>query len=1058
MTTLPRAATSPELALLRSDNQSSRLYLTVHIPATVYSARLAAVPSSTDQVTSIAYNNGSGTHTNILADQTLYIGTSAGAYDLGMCRIRNLTGIGATSGIFAIAEESQINWSAGAYLTVKDEFAIWPRHIRLVGTTPYMDYDLAYSAQNQYCDSIPIMGPHRVLWLMGATVETTFDAADSWALNNTVAGYSWAVPGASATSGTTTATPTITYNAAGVYRVALTVTNSDGAAYTAYRYVFVVASPELQNSTGFVADNFISSDFTLDSLSGDYDTGGWSAAVTLYDNAALSAIRDRALVIIHTRDIFGASNSGVGFVGGAENILFEGWIAGETIKRNQDDLYGSVSFTVEGPQYWLGRIPAFPVGLKNSATAPSKWTRFQGLTAKATAWHLLHWRSTITRCTDVFALANTWAAARIEAPGAQTLWEQLKTIESTTVLAEPCADRYGRLHNQINQQLLNDTDRGAVPTVMTLTGADISGAVDIERAVADNASIVDMSGMSFNGTSATALFSLSPGRVFRQFGSAPEVVDKLVLYDQATTNVLCGRMAGWRNNEYPRVSAMLASNQRLIDIAPYQFYSYVVAAADTPRAIDKTFKLIPRRVSFEYSNAAGYLLARAEFENEATTELAITGDAPAEIPEDPIVVPPVEPPIPPVPIISSDAKVLWMVHSNAAADPSYAIIYEVLDDLNAPVYGVLEVPAEFNVDKLFFAHYGLGVLIVGAHATSTPADPLYSWAGGAANITLRCASPLTSPSWDLVYVNGISGVPPAPGSGVLATTADYPVGFTFDSAYGAYGQFQRTEFGFSASGHDGAAPNHQFLAVLSQGPAGWLYGITGDGIDYLVCSPNAVPLSVGYHHIGSALFTGFVGPMPDDWVDGRSTYYGNPGAGSTYYYGQPGVETAPARVYGLRRVAADGSLEVIALDLVSVGYPNGDPAPWSVDKVLDETQAGGTAPSTAPQWTNTLGSGDVLALNHAGYLYYKLGGAWGKASGTVPAKGLAHFLSRNGDGRILFVNAGVVTSGSVPAIATADVTDIASNPWIDLTGNMWSGANKIMQSGNLSIVDSFLSF
>src|SRR5512135_2414772 len=134
MTTLPRAATSPELALLRSDNQSSRIYLTVHIPATVYSARLAAVPSSTDQCTSITYDTGSGTSGNILADQTLYVGSTAGAYDLGMCRIRNLTGVGATSGTFNIAEESEINWTSAAYLTVKDEFAIWPRHIRLVGT------------------------------------------------------------------------------------------------------------------------------------------------------------------------------------------------------------------------------------------------------------------------------------------------------------------------------------------------------------------------------------------------------------------------------------------------------------------------------------------------------------------------------------------------------------------------------------------------------------------------------------------------------------------------------------------------------------------------------------------------------------------------------------------------------------------------------------------------------------------------------------------------------------------------------------------------------------
>src|SRR5512139_3281202 len=218
MTQLPRVLDGTEIALLRSDNQSSRLYLTVHIPATVYSARLGAVPSSTDQVTSITYNSGSGTHTDILADQTLYVGTSAGAYDLCMVRIRNLTGIGATSGTFNIAEESEINWAANAYLTVKDEFSIWPKHIYMDGTTPYLDYDLVYTDENSKCDSIPVMGQHRVLWLDGATISGTFDASDSWTLGNSVTDYLWTAPGASATSGLNTATPTITYNTTGAFR------------------------------------------------------------------------------------------------------------------------------------------------------------------------------------------------------------------------------------------------------------------------------------------------------------------------------------------------------------------------------------------------------------------------------------------------------------------------------------------------------------------------------------------------------------------------------------------------------------------------------------------------------------------------------------------------------------------------------------------------------------------------------------------------------------------------------------------------------------------------
>ena len=102
MTVLPRAATAGELIKLRSDNQSSRLYLTFLSPATVYTARLSAVPASTDSVTGITYTSGSGTLANVLADMTLLVGSSAGGYDIGMARIRK-DGT-TTAGTFYIAD------------------------------------------------------------------------------------------------------------------------------------------------------------------------------------------------------------------------------------------------------------------------------------------------------------------------------------------------------------------------------------------------------------------------------------------------------------------------------------------------------------------------------------------------------------------------------------------------------------------------------------------------------------------------------------------------------------------------------------------------------------------------------------------------------------------------------------------------------------------------------------------------------------------------------------------------------------------------------------------
>jgi len=660
MTIMPRAATSPELAKLRSDNQSSRLYLSVLAPSTVYTARLAAVPSSTDMVASITYNTGSGTLANVLSDMTMLVGSTAGGFDYGICRIRK-DGT-TTAGTFYVGETSEVNWTANAYITIVNEFAPWARHPRIVGTTPYMDYDVTYTDQHSKCSPTPVIGPCYVAWLNDATVSITPDASQSWGLNNTITGYSWAATGASATSGLTTATPTITYNATGTYRIDLTLTASDGATFTGYRNVFVVN------------ESTVITDFTLDDCSGDYQRGGWSFRVTLYDDADRTTIRDRAFVVLHSRDWYGDTEGSIGYLAGCENIVSCGWINGESIQWRSEDSYSDVSFDVEGAWAWLDKIPAFSNGLKNTTDTPTKWTRFQGLTAKAATWHMLRWRSTVTRCVDVFPCANTLAAGRMEAPGAQSLWTQLNTILDQTIIAKACADRYGRLHFQREQNLLTTAERAAVPTVMAVTSDDWTGEIGINRRTSDTIAQVDLSGVALTASgTGVPYFALSPGRVYGRYGGV-EVRQRLVLYDQATTNTLAGLYCGMLNNEYPEISINFAANNRLIDIASYQYLSLTIASADTPRQISGTLKIIPRSVTLTFSD--GYLLTSVSGEGETTERLSVAGDQP-QMPVTPPVWTPELPPLPPTPIPTPDADgaEVWLSHYNAGSTPSTALIY-----------------------------------------------------------------------------------------------------------------------------------------------------------------------------------------------------------------------------------------------------------------------------------------------------------------------------------------------------------------------------------------------
>jgi hypothetical protein len=603
---MARAATAPELARLRSDGQFSELFMAIHNPATVYTARINQSITSYDSVAELTYDGGSGTLGNVLPGMSLWIGSAPGARDKGVCRVRKTP----TSTVLFINETSDIAFADNDYITVVDEFGLWPKHLRV--SPVRMDYDIVYSDQHSLYDPVPVLGPiAAVLWLTGATVTFHPTAADSWVLGAaTITGYSWSAPGASATSNMTTAAPTITYNAAGTYRISCTVTASNGKSYTGYRYVFVYSAAHPPVTA-----------FTLENCAGDWEDGGWSFEVTMYDEADISSVRERALVTLFAKDYYAGVEGSIGPVTGYEHIIAVGWIDGESI--TWDPSGASVRLTVRGPHYWLKQMTGFPVGTKNTTGTPSDWTQFKNLTVDGGIWHMLHWRTTATAVLDVYRSGDTNLLPAAEGQ-IGSLWEQLSAIAEQSILAHPVCDRYGRLIVEVDSQYLPVTGRSFIPVVQAITTDDWRDQIEIERHTAPAVGTLELSGVSYNGTTATPLFSKAAGTVFKRYGRV-ETRDQLLLTDQTQANVLAGLILGRLNNEYPRVSVSLAQNNRLIDIAPRQYVTLTIAAEDTPRGVafaDKRF--IPRRVELEYDNDSGSIQTRLDLEGETTNELAVT--------------------------------------------------------------------------------------------------------------------------------------------------------------------------------------------------------------------------------------------------------------------------------------------------------------------------------------------------------------------------------------------------------------------------------------------------
>lgn len=719
--------TLTELNHLRSSPQGTMLYLAgVESPPVVFACRVNQTFTTHDMVAQVTYDTvTSGSYANVLAGMTVWVGTSAGAYDIGMCRVRKSP----TSSILYIGEGSEIDWQNNLYLTVVDEMGIWARHVRIDNKVVKMDYDTAYDTvtakQHEKFAPIPIMGANVVLDVQSYPATVTFpNASKSSVFDSTISTWAWS-SSAGTWSGATTSNPTLTlasYPANGLVRVALTLTSAAGASFTAYRYIRVYDSTHPPFSA-----------FTLNDLSGRYDDGGFSFSLTMQADAARSLIRDRAPITLFARDYYNNTRVSIGQEAGRENIVCAGWVDGESISMDAEQ--GTVSFTVQGAHFWLGKITGFPSGLELAKATPAAWTSMPKLNVDRALWHLLHWRSTLTAVCDVYLTGNTLYAAALKSVSA-TLWEQIKEIAFKSIFAAPGCDPLGRLFVEKNAQLTPEANRANIPVTMTVEKSDWTGMMDIQRRTTPELAMLSLSGVAVKSTGgSSAFFSLANGHIFKRHGRV-ETIEKMLLSNQAQSNTLAGLYMGWKNNEYPAIRFDLAANNRAITLFPRQYLEINIAPEDNLRGISYNGKLIPRGVTYQYDAAKGVLYPSLECEAETFEDLNTNGDIPPSSGGGytPPTLPPI-PPVPPVPpvippylppsagnenhpttvlIATSNYGILysenfdetapeWIDWNDGLSEDEYNEVHKVLKDPNGGFYCLCKRGANGYYERVYYA-------------------------------------------------------------------------------------------------------------------------------------------------------------------------------------------------------------------------------------------------------------------------------------------------------------------------------------------------------------------
>lgn len=711
---MARALTTGEKAYQRYQGQWSKFYLTGLLgntpPSTIYTALLGTPPTTTDDVTQIAFTGGSGTLANVLADMTVWVSSVGyGLNDLGECRIRKAP----IAGTFYIAEVSDVNWLAGGtiYLTVVDDYKLVARQIYQSGPSTFlMDVDIAYSDQNTNPDPQPQMGCHRVVYYHGtlSAINTTTvtlgpESGNASFMIDGTAVYSitWSAVGPASVSfnNTNAANPVATIQLAGKYVLYCNVVGANGKSFQGVRYLFVHDNTLLPISTTSKV-----------SLNCDFTTGGWYADITLPLNAGISNIKERTLAILFTEDFANISgNTGTQYtpasvMTGAENIALIGWIQDESIVEHPE--WGEVTFRIQNAQYWMSQCTGFVVGVELNPT-PSAWIHIPGLTVDLALYHICHWRSTISRIMDLKLTGDTRYAEAFE-PSSLNLWDALNEISGSYTMGQPVIgaqigiDKWNRLNAQIDPQLTTISNRASIPVVTDVFLQDIEGIKEPHNWKRNKLSVtsqVQMNGVSFDvNANQQSFFSDSPGHIYKRIGQPKTSENWLAFPTQAQNNSLAGYLVGWDNNSYPDFEPVVTSFIRAIDCFPNEYINLVIPSAKDPRGEGYSGNVIPRSIQVSSNPKTGGLKTNFTFEAVTLPELSSNGDAPGTTtPTNPNIPLPALPPIPSMPppfipgtsqnilifvsgkgvFYTKDGGVNWFAMNGGLSDPTQVVNAEV---------------------------------------------------------------------------------------------------------------------------------------------------------------------------------------------------------------------------------------------------------------------------------------------------------------------------------------------------------------------------------------------
>jgi hypothetical protein len=634
-----------DLTLLRGKNHRASIYASILKPITLWSAQInGSVGLGT---TTIPYDNASGLDfTAVVPLQEVWVGTVAGADDIGRLRIRSIV-----AGNLTVARHG-LRLADNQYLTFKHDYPLKPLYPLIGGDgTFYKDGDITYTDQNEWLKPTVIAGGHRGGFIdedLGY-FEVISELPNSYTImpGATISSYGASVyptTGVTISINAGTGVGNIRFAEAGQFWVKYTVTDSYGKSQSSYRFYYAHDK----------ADHAPLTSFTVNSLNWDWGRGGWTSGIKVHGDS--SGIPDKTICVLWQEAYYGSVKKNITLLPNESNTILCGYLRKNDIEYNIENGMGEVDFLIETIDGILRNQYMFSVSLEARPGVTTWYEYRSNLSVRNAIDHLWRYHSTLFEVCDIFLGNGTdgRAYAELEDGSLHSMADDLagQRGDRTHVVC----DKAGRIHILPEIQLLTDAERVAISTVQTITKEDRSGSITIIEQKPNRTAFVKVSGFLFSGTFSDPVCpdpfeltplccpnppcpdvepycSSAPAQLPADDGLAVTNFDRQVLRSQLHCDQIAGRILAMQNNPYPEVRVDFHGNYLGVLDAVNKFWQISVAHTDSTRKIVWENKnLICRNITGSVDVSKGIINCKVVFEPEVAGFTGVAGYCMDELP------------------------------------------------------------------------------------------------------------------------------------------------------------------------------------------------------------------------------------------------------------------------------------------------------------------------------------------------------------------------------------------------------------------------------------------